>query len=387
MTGMLSHTFINAVDTAMVGRLGAPQLAAVGIGGLFYIVIGLTLAGIAIGVQAMTARRQGAGRFPEAGATLINALWIVVPAGLVLTFLFVCGTDVLSRVLFVSPETRVFGAVYVKYRFLGLFFFAVTAACRGFFNGITATRYYMYTALTSCIANIVLDYGLIFGRLGMPCLGVKGAAVASTLSEGIGVLCYVAAVMLPRHWHRYFRQNVYKPDRAVISGLVGLSVPASVRTFVDMGSFLVFIWIIGLLGVAELAAANVIRSIAGFAFLPAVGLGIGTSALLGNALGAGDPDDAGRIAREAVKIAVLFMTGCCVLFCAVPRALFLIYTTDPTVIAKGLWPLRIMGVSLVMSAFAIILSSALRSWPFFWAWALPAPILPSWSTGSCFQAS
>jgi putative MATE family efflux protein len=360
MVGMLSHTFINAVDTAMVGRLGAADLAAAGIGGLAYLVIALTLAGLSIGVQAVTARRYGEGGFHDAGKTLANGIWIAVLTGLLLTLLGFVFASVLGKALFVSPETRTPGIDYLRFRFLGIFFFVFTAVNRGFFNGIGATRYYMYSALISGLANIFLDYGLIFGKLGLPRLEIKGAAIASTISEGLACLVYLVILAKPSVHRKYRFIESIRPTRELLSRLVKLSLPASIRTLLDMGAFLVFIWIIGLLGVTELAAANVIRSIAGFAFLPMFGLGIGASAILGQYLGAGKTGQAEETAFLATKMGAFFMAGCCILFWIVPSPLLSIYTNAQEVIQAGVWPLRIMGAGLFFASFAIMFSSCLQ---------------------------
>lgn len=360
MGGMLSSTLINAVDTAFVGRLGAAQLTATGIGGLAYISLALTLGSLAVGLQAMAARRFGEGDFAGAGRVAMNALWIGIPAGLLFCVLGVLAAPYMARVLFVSPEARPFGADYLAWRMPGLVFFMYVAVLRGFFNAVGKTRYFLYSSIVSASLNAVLAYALIFGHFGLPRLEVKGAAIASLIAEGTGALCFAFFSLKPHERRRFNLYRFFRVEWPAVGSLVRLSAPAAVRMLLDIGSFLVFFWIISLVGTTEAAAANIIRSIMGLCFLLLFGLSVGASAMLGQYLGAKSPLLAERTAHEAIKVGLVCMVVLGAVALAAPASLLSVYTNDPEVIMTGVWPLRINTIGMMMAPIGIVLSSCLN---------------------------
>ncbi|MBU0596308.1 MATE family efflux transporter, partial [Candidatus Bipolaricaulota bacterium] len=209
-------------------------------------------------------------------------------------------------------------------------------------------------------ANIALDYLLIFGHAGFPALGIQGAAVASTIAVAIGTGYYIVVVLTPSYRSSYLASRSLASVRRWIAPIVRLSLPIAGQRAVEQGSWVAFFSIVARIGTVELAATNVIRSVHHLTIMLAVGLGIAGSALVGQNLGAGKPDQAERLTWEAVKLATYSMALIGLLFALFPRAIFLIYTSDPDVIAAGRWPLIFLGLVQAFPGIALVLSQGLQ---------------------------
>jgi multidrug resistance protein, MATE family len=358
--GSLTYTLLSVVDTAMLGRLGPIPLAASGIAGVVFFAIVYGLSSVSVGTQTLVARRCGEEAFGECGHVLQAGIGLA----LLIAIPLVASSSWIARWLspLLSTDTHVIEAstTYLYYRLLGAGFMVFSWVFQAFYAGIGQTQHQLIGSILVTLANIVLDYILIFGHAGFPRLGVGGAAIASTIATAIGMTYY--AVVLFRA--RYRRQ--YNPFGAVRSAgrwlvpILRLSIPILGQRSVEQGSWVIFFTIVARIGTVELAATNVIRSIHHLAIMLAIGLGIATSALVGQSMGAREPDRAERLTWEAVKLASYSMIVVGLLYALFPRIIFSIYTSDPEVIAAGRWPLIFLGLIQAFPGIALVLSQGLQ---------------------------
>ncbi len=358
--GMLSITLLNVVDTAMLGRLGSVPLAAAGISGVGYFAIVFSLAGIGIGVQTLVSRRYGEGNYRHCGEVLNAGLMLALIAGIPLLIAAPWIAEAVSPLLSADPEVRLLGKTYLRYRFLAALFLLTSQVYVGFFNGIGHTKRQMTSAILTTGANILFDYLLIFGHAGFPRMGVAGAAVASVIATGIGMIYFTLVGTLGPYRARY---HLYRGIRSALSWfgpIVRLSLPVMGQRALSHGTFFIFFSIISRIGIAELAATNVLRSVIGLSLMPAIGIAVAAASLVGQNLGARDADKAEGYAWEAAKLAAYLMGGIGILFVAIPRQIFLIYTPDAAVISLGRLPLILLGVIQAFGGIGVVLSRALQ---------------------------
>ena len=184
-------------------------------------------------------------------------------------------------------------------------------------------------ALTNLV-NLILLYLLVYGRLGFPALGVAGAAIAGGAAFAIGSLAFVYL------WMRgYLRLGIGPPrclERARVRRLVNIGYPAGLEQLVWQGGFILFLWIVSLYGTAPYAAYGIGVSILSFSFLIGWGFSIAASTLVGQHLGAGDPDGAVRSGWRAARLSVISMLvfGLAIIAGAGPIARWMI--DDPEVV-------------------------------------------------------
>lgn len=359
IAGMVSQNVLNLVDTAMVSRLDHSNaaLAAVGYGGFVLFVVQAIILGLSTGVLATASRRKGQGRISETAYFLNAALAIIVLVGPLLTALLVQVIPAIYTMINHDPNVIAIGVPYLQIRALGIVFVAMNFSFRGYWNAVDMTRLYMITLLGMHTLNILLNYVLIFGHFGAPSLGVKGAAIASVTALAVGSTTYF--VLGLRHARAFgFLQRL--PSRADVLRLIQVSLPSSIQQIFFAAGYLATFWIIGKVGTAEVAAANVLVNMMLVALLPGMGLGLAAATLVGQALGRGNIDEASRWGWDVVKVAVvgLVLLGAPMVIC--PRLLLTtIYTLDPGTLELALWPLRLVGLSMLFEAIGTILQNAL----------------------------
>jgi len=358
--GMISITLLNVVDTAMLGRLGSIPLAAAGISGVAYFAVVFSIAGIGIGVQTLTARRFGEGDLRQCGQVLNAGIFLALVTGIPLVLASGAIAHVVSPFLSQQSEVTGLGAVYMRYRFLGSVFLLLNMVYRGFYNGIGDTRQQLVSAIIVTVSNILLDYALIFGNLGSPKMGIAGAAIASTLATAIGSAYFFAISLLRkyRQVYRLYRHFMHALSR--VRPIVRLSLPVMGQRLMSNGTFFVFFSIVARIGTMELAASNIIRSVIGLSIMPAIGIGVAAMTLVGQNLGARKPDEAEVFAWDAAKLAAYLMAGIGLLFVAFPRFIFMVYTSDPAVIALGRTPLIYLGLTQAFGGISLVLEQSLQ---------------------------
>ncbi|MEZ4268103.1 MAG: MATE family efflux transporter [Myxococcota bacterium] len=403
---MLTQTAINLLDTIMVGRLPS-QYSIAGQSAIGYSLIllwgvGGFLSSFVVGTQAITARRFGEGNLEGAGRTMANSLLLTVSSAILAAGGAYMAIGYVFPYFNSNADVLRLGVPYAEWRMLGIFPMVVTVSFKGFFDGIGFTRAHMYAAILMNICNVVLNYILIFGALGVEPMYVEGAGLASAISSMLGLLLMVAFSLAPkfRSKYRYYRFSCV--DRRMLWEITRISIPSGLATTFVMTGFALFLKIVGILDervVAEaitqagfwpgahtavlramevhplvgdlylnaiqarppiyVAATKVIIDILSVTFMSCVAFGTATATLVGQSLGARRPDLAERYGWESVRIGV-YLFGAMGLFAiAFPDLLFGIFSKDPEVIDAGRNSLRLMGGCEALVGVAMILAQAL----------------------------
>ena len=354
--GMSSQTLFNLVDTAMVGRLGAEALAAVGIAGFAAFMCGAAAMGVSAGVQAMASRRMGEGRGDEAAVPLNAGLVLVLALSVPLSGIPFALAPELLALLNGDPEVLAHGAPYFRARLAGIAAVGMNFAFRGYWNAVGQPMVYLRTLLVMQALNVALNYVLIFGALGFPALGALGSGLGTAIATWAGAAIYAA-----EGWRRARPAGflVRPPGRRTMRTVARVSAPASIQQFSFASGFTAMMWIVGLVGVAELAAANVIVNLLLAPVLVGLALGLAAGALVGRALGRGDRDSARRWAWDVVKVAAVAMGGLGLPMALAPQFLLGAFIADPETLAIAEAPLRLTGVTVLADALGLVMMSAL----------------------------
>jgi len=175
-----------------------------------------------------------------------------------------------------------------------------------FFSGRGRTRPVMIITLISTIINIILDYFLIFGKFGLPDLGIVGAGIATLLSHIIVLIIYASLIFRKKYHKRYRIYRIRQFDKKIFMKLIKFGTPEGFHYFVDIAGFSVFIFFIGSYGSIELAASNIAIFVDMMAFMPMVGIGISTSILVGQYIGKNRKDVSMVITNNSMKITALY---------------------------------------------------------------------------------
>jgi MATE family multidrug resistance protein len=382
MLTQISATTMGVVDSAMVGRLGSTELAAVGFGSIWMWTFFSIFYGTASGIQTFVSQADGAGQRSTSGAWAWQGAYGVVPAAL-LTVL--CISPWIGPALELSgssPEMQATAAVYLTSRIWGEVGFACVMVMTSFFRGIGDTKTPLYVSLFANVINATLDYGLIFGNLGMPEWGVGGAGTATAVGQWVGAFALFACFRR-RSIRASCRTDFVAPDWTAIRRFLHTGLPIGGQWAIGMTSFATFTTIVARMGDASMAASQAFVMLLSLSFMQAIGISIASSTLVGRYIGAGDPESAKRSFQTSMHLGV--GVGCivAVLFVAIPDPLLRIFTDDPSVVALGR-PLLLFGALFQLcDAVAIVSEGALRGagdtrWPFwvetFFGWGVQVPL-------------
>ncbi len=360
--GMVSQTLLNLVDTAMVGRLDADSLAAVGMGSTATWLSVSMLLGIGSATQALVARRMGEQRPMEAGKVLDNALAMGLSAGVVVAVAIYLLAPTIFAILTTSDEVARLGTEYLGMRTIGFPFVVANFAFRGFYHGIGDTRTYLKAIVLTNVVNGVLDLLLIFGLLGFPRMGVAGAGLGTALGLASGTAYYLLRAA-PRTGlrRRFGAMRISQVCRQTCRSLASITIPNGLQGLGTALGFLAFYWIMARVDTVAVAVTNLMMNISSAFYLPAMGMGLAAATLVGQALGRGEPDDAEAWGWETVRLAVYFFTVAGILVALVPGPVLRVFTDDAGVIEAGKMALRMVGAGQFAVASGMVLSNVLIS--------------------------
>jgi multidrug resistance protein, MATE family len=358
--GMLSHTMIQVTDTLMVGALGYQAIAAAGLGGITYFTLLSFLMNGAIGVQIITARRYGEKEFTEIGKILSTVFYFCIVSGLVLTLAGYYTSPYYIELLSEDAEIIQSSSSYLAYRFLGTFFFLMGFGFRGFLDGLGYTIAGMVSAISTMLANIFLNWLLIFGNWNFPKMGLDGAGLASSLAGLFGLLVFFI-FLFKKEIRQYVKFSGLKPSFHILKEIVYVGFPPAVDGALTNLAFLIFNKLAGIIGVVSVASTTIIVSIASVSFMPGFAFGVAATTILGQAVGAGNYKKAYMGTYRSAHYSALIMGSMGVLFILLGKFLISFFAKEQIVIEDAYPALVILSLAQVGDAYHMVIGSALRS--------------------------
>lgn len=347
---------VNVVDALLVGRLGAAELAAVGLSQLLLMFVMALVYGLGIGATVMVAFHTGA---TDARRRALAARTVLLIGAAATLFLGAAG------ILFSSSVARFMGAdgrlldLTLEYLRVTWYLFAAYVYLHlmsAIFQGVGDTRTPLRAMVWVNVLHVVLAVPLIFGLWGCPRLGVEGAALASGVSEGVGAgwLLWQAA-----------RRGLFGATRSgwsphELRRMLRVGLPAMGERLITHGMQVVYARIVIHFGVAAYAAHQVGLTIESLSFLPGLGFAKAATALVGQRLGAQDAEGARRCARQANRLGLTIMSVWGAAFVLFPHTWVAFFTSDPDVLGYSVPLMTVMGILQPPLAVAMVISGALR---------------------------
>ena len=281
--------------------------AAMPAGMLNFTIMSLFL-GTAGYVSTFVAQYHGSGRDERIGPVLWQGMYLAIIGGIVhLVLVPLAGP--FFRFVGHEPLVQQYETIYFQVLCLGATPAIASSAMSGFFSGRGKTWPVMWVNTLGTAVNLIMDYGLIFGRWGLPELGIKGAAIATVMSACFSFVAYLILLSRPTHDGRYYTLRGRMFERVLFLRLMYFGFPSGVQFFLDMVGFTTFILLIGRLGTPQLAATNIAFNINTLAFMPMIGFGIAVSVLVGQYLGKNRPDLAERSVYSSFHLTFLYMAS------------------------------------------------------------------------------
>jgi putative MATE family efflux protein len=328
MISLVAQNIVNVTDTAFLGHVGAIELGASAIGGLFYITLFMVAYGFTTGVQILIARRHGEKEYAAIGSIFDNSFYFLGILTIIITLLIVLFGDHILKPFIASADVFMASTVFLKYRIFGLFFASSALLFRSFYTGIAFTKYISISAAIMAGINVILAYGLIFGKLGFPEMGIAGAGLASSISEACALLFFFAITVRKAHLAKYKLFAFAKPDLSIIKSTLDLSLYIMIQFVLSHAVWLGFFLLIEKMGETSLAVSNIIRSIYMLLMIPAWAMSSATSSIVSNAIGAGFSKNVIPIVNKILLFSMGIMLIISLLAAFVPHFMIAIYTSD-----------------------------------------------------------
>ncbi len=380
---MTSYTAMQFTDAIVVSRLGPEAVAAQGNGGISAFVPASIMFGIVSMVNTFASQNLGAGR-PERGAAYMwNALWLVVavwaalllPYAAVLPWVFSAMRGVMH--LEVDPIVAPMEVVYGRILVLGMVFTISARGMSHYFFGLHRPRVVLVSALVSNAVNILLSIGLVFGYWGLPRMGIAGSGWGTVIGSAVEVSIPMALFLSKGYAEKYGTRSSWRIDWAKMKEILRVGWPAGAM----WGNEIVCWWVFmaGLnahFGVAHDAAGWMVLRYMHLSFMPAVGLSIAMTAVVGKLIGAGRRDLVHSRTWLGVKVAMGYMGLCAVAMVVFRGSLIGVFLGASNIAPEMRTEVMQIGSTLlivaaafqVFDAIAITLSGALRGaadtlWP------------------------
>ena len=343
-------------DLIMVGTISAFAVAAVGLGlqSLMFVFSILTL--LQVGTSALISRFYGAGRMKQGSLALATLLQFALYLSIPLTLLWYFGSSRLYVWFGVDEEVVKLGVGYVSILTIMLPALLLKQVFVTALNSTGDTTTPMYVKIVSILVNIILNYLLIFGHFGFPAMGVEGASLATVVVYMFEVGFYIwlyAKGKTPFMPLVYFSKSLLK--RALKVGL-----PATYERVLTVSSFMLFTAIIANYSTEALAGYQIGLRIEGLAFMPGIGFTIAAMALMGQGLGAKNPEQSREDVLLVLKYAIALMFSLSFFMIFTPNWIVSFFTNDAKTIESASLYLKIVGLSQIPLAFNFVLSGALR---------------------------
>jgi putative MATE family efflux protein len=349
---MMVSGFIQSIvmitDSSLISRFSTEAFVAVGNGGLLYVTMYMCLVGMADGAQIIIARRIGQERQSEIGrifgTTLITHFLLASLFFLLLYFLM---PDI---ILFYSKDQNI-GALqgdFIHIRSFALFFAMITLSIQAFFIATGKTWVVLIAALITASSNMVFGYGMILGNLGFPKLGVEGAALASTIADGLGMLFLIIYLSFSEERKRYRLYKYFSFDGNSMLELLKIGSPLMLQGFFALATWSLFFTWLEQKGQFDLTVSQNIRSIYFLAFVPIWGFAGTTKTYISQYLG-----HKTYVAIPIIQKRIQFLT---VIFLLIsfhgailyPEALVRLINPEEEYIAKSAEILRLVSVSILL---------------------------------------
>lgn len=354
------HMLVGVVDTAMVGQLGAQELAAVALGSRVVFSTIFVFAAVGTGAAALVSRFVGAGDKAKAGRVAGQALALAFLLGLIMA----AGGHLVAGVLFRLSKTELvvqqLAADYFKIVSGATLFMLPLFVENALLRGAGDTRTPLVLALFTNIINIIGDYVLIFGWGKIPSLGVAGAAWATAGAQIIGAVLGLALAFTGRLVLSVPLSDLMAWDSNLVQRILSLSIPAALEELTYTISSLAVFFLIGRLGTTALAAHQIAITAESFSYMPGFGFAIAASTLVGQHLGAGDKDGAFKSGGLTAHYSLIVMGVMGAIFFLFPGFIARFFTNDPNVVQLAATCIRIAALEQMPIALEQVMAGSLR---------------------------
>jgi MATE family multidrug resistance protein len=351
---------MSIVDTIMVGRLSPAAIGAVGISNAIFYVPALFGIGLLLGLDTLVAQAFGRGDFDDCHRALAQGVYLAIvyaPFAMLLVGL----APHLFPVLGITQTVRAPATQYIHLLNLSALPLLIYVAFRRYLQGVGKVRPVTFALISANLVNWFGNWALIYGKLGLPAMGVRGSALSTVVAR-----VYMAGVLVWWAWkherdrgHPLFaRWPGIRAD--LFRRLLQLGWPAASQLLFEVGAFSLATLMAGRLSPDILAAHQIVLNSASLTYMVPLGVSAAAAISVGHAVGAGDRARARRNGSMAIALGVVFMALAAAAFLSMPQPILHVYTHDQQTVAVGVRLLAVAAIFQVFDGIQGIGTGALR---------------------------
>ena len=352
---------LGAADFLMVRGLGRDASAAIGLTRQITFLVEAAALAVSAGVIALVSQGMGAGDRRQVDGAVRQSLRLVVLLGVPVALLGYPASGPLLTLMQASPETLAHGIPYLRIYFLGTVFLWANLVAAAVFRGAGDPRTPLRLVSVVSVLNVALNYVFIFGEGPVPAYGVAGAAMGTVAARALGTAAYLALLGRGASGVRLRLRPWWDLDRAVIRRLLRVGAWPALAGVLRNGARVVFVGMLGagVSGAALHAAVGVGLQVRLVAVLPALAFQVAAATLVGQAVGAGDPDRAEALGNRSVVLLAAIMAAVTGVTIVAAHPLAALFLADPEVAALGATVIRWFAVAQLFSSLSIGTQGAL----------------------------
>ena len=361
--GHIAQFAIGLTDTVMLGWYGVAELAAVTLAQSFFFVWFILGAGFAFAVMPMVASAAARDDHRRIRRSTRMGLWLSVVYG-ALSMPLMWYSEAILLAAGQEPQVAADAGTYLRIAGWGIFPALLVMVLKSYLAGLERTQVVLWITVMAAVVNAVVNYVLIFGHLGLPEMGLQGAALASLATQSVSLLAVVGYALwrLPEH---DLLRNLQRPDWEMMREIVRHGLPIGLTTLCEVSLFSASALMMGWLGTVPLAAHGIAVSVAGLTFMAHLGLSNAATIRVGNALGRSDKVHMVRGALVVTMASLLIAMATVLVFFLAPEPLILLFLDPddpqkPEILAIGVTLLAMAGLFQLMDGMQAIALGLLR---------------------------
>lgn len=378
----LAQMGTGVVDTIMAGRYSAVDLAAIAIGYNIWLPLFLLTLGIMLATSVLVAQDFGAGKLQNIRDTLPQALWLSLLLGLIVGP--ACyNAEPLLDLLDLDSTTQTKSLDYLQAVAWGLPATVLFQALRCHTQGIGILRPFAIASVLGFLANIPLNYALIYGKWGFPEMGAAGCGWATAISMWLGAVLIGGYILIEKSIRTYLPPLQWvAPDFSRIGEIVRLGIPIGLSFFLEIGVLSLLALMIATMGNSAMAAHQIAYNVWDVIYMPLISMGSAMATRVGHAIGSGDEAAVRLSVNTGIALTLLVGLASTLLLLPMPELLISAYTSDPEIHQIAVRLIHLAALFILIDSLQVGISYCLRAfkdtrYPFvimclsYWGLTLP----------------
>ncbi|MFN9506890.1 MAG: MATE family efflux transporter [Rubrivivax sp.] len=337
--GQISVLAFSTVDTLLVARYSAQDLAALAVGAAAYVTVFIGFMGVVLAISPIVGQLQGAGRLHDAGRQVHQAIWVALALALLGALLLAFPWPFLALAK-ATPELEAKVRPYLLALACALPASLLFTVYRGFNNAVSRPKAVMLLQVAGLGIKVPCSAALVWGvpALGVPSLGVVGCGIATAIAMWAQVIAAIVVLRRDRFYERYaiWTHGLEPPRKEALRKQLSLGVPMGLSILVEVTSFSMMAIFIARLGTTAVAGHQIVANLVALLFMMPLAVGNATSTLVAQRIGAQDMPDARRLGWHGMQLGLVLACGMGLAMLVSRESVVRLYTQDAAVVAVAL---------------------------------------------------